>query len=253
VSNCEGSFGCGIIFTAELFENGVWLEMMKKSKFYQIAVDGPAGAGKSTVARKVAESLGFCYLDTGAMYRVIAYKALQVGIALDNEEEITKLAQQTEISFGFDQSDPSVYCDGQDVTLNIRDAEVSRAVAAVASYPGVRERLVTLQRLEATKGSVVMDGRDIGTYVLPQAAVKIFLTASEEERAKRRYIQEINMGKDSSFVRVLEDMKLRDQLDSEREYAPLRPASDAIILDTTGKTIIEVVGEIVQIVQEVSV
>lgn len=222
---------------------------MTTKQLYQIAIDGPAGAGKSTVAKKVAELLGFLYLDTGAMYRVIAYKAMQMGISLYNEAEITKLAMRTEIAFGLNQLEQTVYCDGQDVSMKIRNPEVSRAVSTVASYPGVRKRLVTLQRQEAAKGNVVMDGRDIGTFVLPQAQVKIFLTASEEERASRRYAEDIQKGKGTSLAKVLKDIRARDKLDTEREHSPLKPASDAIILDTTDQSIEEVVQQIVQITQ----
>lgn len=221
----------------------------KNQKFQQIAIDGPAGAGKSTVARKVAEILGYCYLDTGAMYRAIAYKALQQGIPLQDEQRITQLACNTTI--GFSHVDHrAVYCDGLDVTTQIRSNEVSRAVSIVASYQGVREQLVRLQRLEAEKGNVVMDGRDIGTYVLPNAKVKIYLTASEEERAKRRYLENIKAGKGTSLQDVLTDIEKRDRQDSEREHAPLKPAQDAIVLDTTGLSIEEVVEQIVYIVGE---
>ena len=221
----------------------------KKGKFQHIAIDGPAGAGKSTVARKVAEKLGICYLDTGAMYRVVAYKVLAAGISLLDEEKVTSIAKNTKIRFGYSEEN-SVYCDDKDVTDQIRSPEVSRAVSVVASYQGVRESMVTLQRQEATKGSLVMDGRDIGTYVLPEADVKIYLTALAEERAKRRYLEHIEAGKESNLEQVLLDIETRDRLDSEREHAPLRPAENAIILDTTGLSIEEVTRKIVKIVRE---
>ncbi len=224
------------------------LEHMKQ-KYQQIAIDGPAGAGKSTVARKVAEILGYCYLDTGAMYRAIAYKALQEEIPLEDEQRITELAINSAISFSH-VDHRTVYCDGFDVTIQIRSDAVSRAVSIVASYPGVREQLVRLQRLEAEKGNVVMDGRDIGTYVLPTAKVKIYLTASEEERARRRYLENIQAEKGSSLQDVLNDIEKRDRQDSQREIAPLKPARDAIVLDTTGLSIEEVVEQIVKIVRE---
>jgi cytidylate kinase len=219
-----------------------------QKKFHQIAIDGPAGAGKSTVAKKVAEALGYCYLDTGAMYRVIAYKALASGTPLDNEYEITRLARQTKVYFSHDGS-RSVYCDGQDVTESIRSAEVSRAVSVVAAYPGVREEMVKLQRQEAEKANVVMDGRDIGTDVLPGAEVKIYLTASEAERAKRRYLENLRAGKTTSLEEVATDMENRDRLDSEREHSPLRPAADAVMIDTTGLSAEQVVDKIVRIVR----
>ncbi|RNC28044.1 MAG: Cytidylate kinase [Candidatus Dichloromethanomonas elyunquensis] len=222
------------------------MEIMKR--YHQIAIDGPAGAGKSTVARKVAESLGYCYLDTGAMYRAVAYKALVEGISLDDEQAVTNLAQNTNVCFNRGDG-RSVFCDGRNITTHIRSTEVSRAVSVVAAYPGVRERLVHLQRQEAAKGSVVMDGRDIGTYVLPEAEVKIYLTASEEERARRRYLENLQAGKVSSLEEVLEDIQQRDRLDSEREYAPLKPAADAYILDTTGLPAEQVAEKIVSIVR----
>lgn len=221
----------------------------KMDRFLHIAIDGPAGAGKSTVARQVAERLGICYLDTGAMYRVVAYKALLAGISLQDEEAVVALAQNTAIKF--DPNDgKTVYCDEQDVTAQIRSPEVSRAVSIVASYQGVREHLVRLQRQAATKGSSVLDGRDIGTYVLPEADVKIYLTASAEERTKRRYLENVKAGKATSQEEVSVDIENRDRLDSEREHAPLRPAEDAIILDSTGLTIEEVIEKIVKIAGE---
>lgn len=220
-----------------------------KKKNFHIAIDGPAGAGKSTVAKLVAESLGICYLDTGAMYRVIAYKALQANIPLEDEQAVTNIANTIEISFDH-ENDKKVYCNGEDVTNIIRTSEVTRAVSIIATYPGVRAHLVKLQRQEAAKESLVMDGRDIGTYVLPNAGVKIYLTASPEERAKRRYLEDIKKDKTVSLEEVMNDMENRDRQDSEREHAPLKPAEDAIILDTTGRTVEEVVGEIVRIVGE---
>lgn len=215
---------------------------------FHIAIDGPAGAGKSTVARLVAERLGICYLDTGAMYRVIAYKALSKGISLQDEDEVTNIAKNVKIGF---EHNKTVYCDGQNITDEIRSTEVSRAVSVVAAYQGVRQSLVKIQRQEALKCSLVMDGRDIGTYVLPEAEVKIFLTASAEERAKRRHLENLEAGKASSLAEVCQDIKNRDRLDSEREHSPLKPAEDAIILDTTGLTIEEVIEEILKIVREI--
>jgi cytidylate kinase len=222
---------------------------MKGKKNLHIAIDGPAGAGKSTVAREVAKKLGICYLDTGAMYRVVAYKVLASGILLGDEEKVSSIAKTTKIRFGYGGKQ-SVYCDEIDVTDQIRSPEVSRAVSVVASYQGVRESMVRLQREEATKGSLVMDGRDIGTYVLPEADVKIYLTALAEERAQRRHLENIEAGKESNFEQVLLDIEARDRLDSEREHAPLRPAENAIILDTTGLSIGEVTRQIVKIVRE---
>lgn len=215
----------------------------------QIAIDGPAGAGKSTVARRVARELNFYYLDTGAMYRVVAYRALQCQVDLADERAVTCLAQDTEIIL--DHSDKkTVYCNGDDVTESIRAADVSRAVSIVASYKGVRARLVELQRQEAARADVVMDGRDIGTHVLPEADVKIFLTASPEERARRRYLELTPNDAQATFEQVLNDMQNRDKMDSERTYAPLKPAVDAITIDTSALTVDEVVSQIVRIARE---
>jgi len=219
-----------------------------QKKFHQIAIDGPAGAGKSTVAKKVAEALGYCYLDTGAMYRVIAYKALASGTPLDNEYEITRLARQTKVYFSHDGS-RSVYCDGQDVTESIRSAEVSRAVSVVAAYPGVREEMVKLQRQEAEKANVVMDGRDIGTNVLTNAEYKFFMTASPAERAKRRWLELKEKGVAADLAQVEADIIQRDHNDSTRKLNPLKKAEDAIELDTTGMTVEEVTQKILEVMK----
>lgn len=221
----------------------------RKDNYLQIAIDGPAGAGKSTIARTIAEKLGFYYLDTGAMYRAVAFKALESGISLNDENAVTALARRLDIQL--DHSDnKSVFCDGVDITAKIRDVEVNRAVSMVASYPGVRERLVELQRLEAKKGDVVMDGRDIGTHVLPEAKFKIFLTASADERARRRYLEMSKENKKVSFEEVLADMEKRDASDSQRKYAPLMAAQDAVMIDTTGLSLQEVVEKIIKLIRE---
>lgn len=215
----------------------------------QIAIDGPAGAGKSTVAKAIAKQLGLFYIDTGAMYRAIAHKALTYNIPLTQEDLVTALACEANILLDHSEA-RRVYCDGEDVTEAIRSPEVSRAVSLVATYPKVRERLVELQRFEAERGGVVMDGRDIGTYVLPNADLKIFLTASLDERAKRRWLELQHSGKGLSLEEVKKDMEKRDRSDAEREVAPLEPASDAIILDTTGLNIEEIVSRIIEMVKE---
>jgi cytidylate kinase len=218
-------------------------------KLLHIAIDGPAGAGKSTVAKEVAKRLGISYLDTGAMYRVVAYQALVAGVPLQDEEAITSLAQSIDISFEHGQRE-AVYCNGKDVTKHIRGVEVSEAVSLIASYQGVREQMVKLQRQAATQSSFVMDGRDIGTHVLPEAKIKIFLTASVEERARRRFLENLQTGKDTTLEEVAANIESRDRLDSEREHAPLKVAADAIIIDTTGLTVEEVTSKIVEIARE---
>jgi len=220
----------------------------KVNELLHIAIDGPAGAGKSTVARSVAERLGISYLDTGAMYRAVAWKVLASGVSPEDEKSVSDLACNTIISFGQNQS---VYCDGKDVSSEIRGIEVGRVVSVIASYRVVRECLVNIQRQEAEKGSVVMDGRDIGTFVLPDASVKIYLTASADERARRRHLENSLSGIKSSLEDVLTDIRKRDQVDSGRKHAPLKPASDAILLDTTGLTPEEVADRIFRIVREV--
>lgn len=215
---------------------------------FQIAIDGPAGAGKSTVAKIVAQRLKFFYVDTGAMYRAIAYKALKSGVSINDELSVSHIAKTTEVVL--EHSDERiVWCDGENVTEAIRNPEVSRAVSCVASYQGVRDRLVDLQRMEARRGGVVMDGRDIGTHVLPDAEYKFFLTATTEERAKRRWIELTKAGKVVTYDEVAQDMLERDRFDTEREVSPLRPAQDAIILNTTGLSVEEIVAGILRVAQ----
>lgn len=215
---------------------------MKKQ--IKVAIDGPAGAGKSTIAKAVAHRLGIFYVDTGAMYRAIALKTLRSSISIDQEEEVGQMVQQTEIVLEHSEA-RRVFCDGEDVTIAIRNPEVSRVVSKIATYPIVRERLVQLQRQEAARGAVIMDGRDIGTVVLPEADLKIFLTASPEERANRRWLELCHSGKELSLAEVQQDMEKRDRQDSEREVAPLVAAADALIIDTTGLSIDEIVDQII--------
>lgn len=215
----------------------------------QIAIDGPAGAGKSTVAKLLAKQLNLFYVDTGAMYRAVAYKALKNKIQLEDEHSVSQIAKTTKVVLDHSE-EGTVWCDGENVTQAIRSPEISRAVSTVAAYVGVRERLVELQRNEAERGGVVMDGRDIGTHVLPEASLKIFLTATLQERANRRWMELVQAGKNVLFEEVAQDMQKRDRQDTEREVSPLEPAQDAVILDTTGLSVEEMVAKIVALTLE---
>ncbi|WP_331274087.1 (d)CMP kinase [Capillibacterium thermochitinicola] len=210
-----------------------------------IAIDGPAGSGKSTVAKRVADALGILYLDTGAMYRAVTLKALRAGLALDDEAALAKLAAATALEFK-QTADGSyhLFMDGEDVSAQIRTAPVTKAVSAVSAVAGVREVLVKQQQRIGRQGGVVMDGRDIGTVVLPHADLKIFLTASLRERAYRRWLELQAKGDTVTIDEVEEDLKRRDAFDSGRSVAPLRPAPDSVTLDTTALSIEEVVERI---------
>lgn len=213
-----------------------------------VAIDGPSGAGKSTVAKAVAKKLGFSCLDTGAMYRAVAWKALHDGITLDDEAALGDIARNHEISFGHVEGDPvprRVFIDGEEITDKIRTAEIDRSVSPVSAVPAVRQALVEQQRRIGSEGNYVVEGRDIGTEVFPQAEVKVFLTASAEERAHRRVRQNVDRGIGSiDYNEVLADIVRRDKLDSSRDTAPLRPAEDATVIDSTGKYIEEIIAMI---------
>lgn len=218
-----------------------------------IAIDGPAGAGKSTVARTVAEKLGYTYIDTGAMYRAITWAVLQAGITPDDPataEAVARIAAATEITLKPHPDGIRVYVDERDVTDVIRSPETSAAVSYVAANPRVRSRLLTLQRAMAEKGGVVMDGRDIGTVVLPGADLKVFLTASAEERARRRFRQLKGTKGSPSLASIRNNIEERDAIDSTRAVAPLRKADDGIEIDTTTLTIDEAVDAVLRLVNE---
>jgi len=215
-----------------------------------IAIDGPAGAGKSTIAKAIAKSLKIVYLDTGAMYRAAAYKALQLGIDLLDKTNLASLADNLKIDVQYKNNEQRIILDGEDITESIRTPEISKAASAVAAIPEIRLKLVDIQRSIAKKVNVVMDGRDIGTYVLPDASVKIFLTASVEERAKRRYDELHNKGINDSYADILKDIEERDYKDSTRAFAPLKKAKDAVEIDTTSMSIEEVIERILQIIDK---
>lgn len=215
-----------------------------------IAIDGPAGAGKSTVAKQVADQLGYVYIDTGAMYRAITLKALQKGIDVHDEEQLAALLEQSEIRLKAGIDGQKVYIDNEDVTSAIRVREVTNQASVVASHEKIRLALQQLQRELARNKGVVMDGRDIGTYVLPDAEVKIFLSASITERAQRRFLELQQKGQPVSLSELQEEIRKRDERDSQREVAPLRKAEDALEIDSTGLTIEQVVQQIVGTVQQ---
>jgi cytidylate kinase len=227
------------------------MENIQMGKGISIALDGPAGSGKSTIARAVALKFNYIYIDTGAMYRAVTLKALQQKVPIDNGEALTQLARQTLIRFKHIESDGlsqlRVIMDGADVSESIRSLEVTNSVSLVSAVAGVREALVKLQRDMAQKGGVVMDGRDIGTVVLPDAKLKIFLTASVKERSKRRWLELKAKGIEVDPDELEEQISKRDEFDSNREVNPLRQADDAILIDTTALSIEEVVDRIVEL------
>lgn len=214
---------------------------------YSIAIDGPAAAGKSTVAKRVAKALNYTYIDTGAMYRAVTYAVIKAGLDPQNEEQSVTVLPGMTIDL---LEDGTVLCNGEDVTKVIRTPLVSGNVSYIAAMKPIRLALVDMQRELANKRSVVMDGRDIGTYVLPDAQVKIFQIASVECRAKRRYDENVSKGIPTSLEDVIEDVKKRDYIDSHRDFAPLRQAEDAIPLDTSEMNIEEVVNAILTIIEE---
>lgn len=216
----------------------------------QIAIDGPSGAGKSTMARILSRRLGIMYLDTGAMYRALALKAIRSGIDPGNREGVLSILYDTDISIEYENGSQKVLLDGEDVSDKIRTDQVSMGASAVSTIPEVRVRLVEMQQKIASDSPVVMDGRDIGTVVLPDAQVKIFLTASVKERALRRYREQMEKGLLSKSLEELEkEIELRDHNDSNRAQSPLRQAEDAILLDTSDLTVEESVEKILGIVK----
>ncbi len=209
-----------------------------------IAIDGPAASGKSTTAKILAQKLGLTPVDTGAMYRAITLKVLRLGIDPGDEEKVVEVAKETEIWQKCVDGVLKTYMDGEDVSEAIRSPEVSEKVSIVARYPGVRKVLVKLQRKLAEKGGVVVEGRDIGTFVLPDADFKVFMKASLEERVKRRVKEMKEKGIEVSPQKVREELQMRDRIDSSRSFAPLKPADDAYVLDTTELTIDQQVQKI---------
>jgi cytidylate kinase len=215
---------------------------------FSIAIDGPAAAGKSTVAKIVAGKLGYLYIDTGAMYRAITFQAIRNDVNVEDESSLQQLLEKMEIDLRAANNTQHVYINGEDVTEQIRTHEVTNNVSIVAKHKSVREEMVARQRVLAKRGGVVMDGRDIGTHVLPDAEVKVFLLASVEERALRRHAENLSKGFDSDLEKLKEEIARRDKLDSEREIAPLKKAEGAAEIDTTSLSIEQVVERIMDLV-----
>lgn len=215
-----------------------------------IAVDGPAGAGKSSVSRAAAKQLGFVYVDTGALYRTVGVNALRLGVDTKDAQAVASTLGSAKVELVFENGEQKVLLNGENVSEEIRTPAASMAASDVSAVPAVREFLFDLQKNIAAKCSCLMDGRDIGTVVLPDAQVKIFLTASAQERANRRCLELKNKGIDADYEQVLAEINERDYNDSHREIAPLRQAEDSVLLDTTSMTIDEVISAIVDIVKE---
>lgn len=217
------------------------------SSSYSVAIDGPAGAGKSTIARKVAKKRNYIYVDTGAMYRAMALYLIHDQVSPDDPEAIAKACKYADISIEYQDGEQVVLLNGENVNAYLRTEEVGNMASVCSAVPAVRLKLVELQRKLAAKANVIMDGRDIGTYVLPDADVKIYLTASSRTRAKRRYLELKEKGVDCDLDEIEKDIIERDARDMNREFAPLRQAEDAVLIDSSNMTIDEVVERIVSL------
>ena len=219
-----------------------------------IAIDGPAAVGKSTLAKLIARELNFLYVDTGAIYRAITWKVLKNSINVNNENNISDLVADTCITIEKENSSHNlknyhhIFVDGEDVTEEIRHPEIDRNVSQIARLPKIRKQLIHLQRRLAEKGNIIMEGRDIGSVILPKADIKLYFTASEEERIKRRYTELIDKGYDVDYEEVKKQILQRDEIDSKRKHAPLIKAKDAIVIDSTKKNVEEVKDEILKII-----
>ena len=215
-----------------------------------VAIDGPAGAGKSTIARAAAKKLGFIYVDTGALYRAVGVYCLRKGITTTDADGVGAILNEINVELKFIDGVQYVYLNGEDVSTEIRLPEASMAASNVSAIPSVRAFLFDLQRDIAAKNNCIMDGRDIGTVVLPNAKVKIFLTADPEERAMRRFKELEEKGSTVTYQEVLDDLKVRDYNDSHREIAPLKPAEDSVVINTTGNTLEQSIDVIVKTIKE---
>ena len=216
---------------------------------YQVAIDGPAGAGKSTIAKIVAAKKGFIYVDTGAMYSAMAIHMLRNGIDPTDEEAVAKASEKADISLEYVEGVQHVFLNGEDVTGSLRTEETGNMASLVSKYTAVRSRLVAIQKDIGTKNSIVMDGRDIGTVVLPCADVKVYLTASSKVRAKRRYDELVAKGQEADIDKIEEDIIARDHQDMTREVSPLKKADDAVEIDSSYMTIEEVADKILSLIK----
>ena len=214
---------------------------------YNIAIDGPAGAGKSTIAKQVAKEKGFIYVDTGAMYRGLAVHFLQNGIDPQDTKEIDEACRNAEVTIGYEDGNQQIYLNGENITSRLRQEEVGNMASKSSAVPKVREKLLDLQRTLAAEKDVVMDGRDIGTNVLPRADVKVFLTADARTRAKRRYDELTAKGISCNLDEIESDIRERDERDMNRETAPLKQAEDAVLIDSSHMSIPEVVSKILSL------
>ena len=214
---------------------------------YNVAIDGPAGAGKSTIAKRVAKEKGFIYVDTGAMYRGMAIYFLEQKISPDEKEEIAKACQNAEVSIAYEDGEQQIYLNGKNVTALLRKEEVGKMASISSAIPEVRQKLLSLQRNLAKEKDVVMDGRDIGTNILPDADVKVYLTASSRTRANRRYLELREKNVDCNLDEIEREIIARDERDMNREIAPLKQAEDAILIDSSDLTIEEVTEKILEL------
>ncbi|MBI2088512.1 MAG: (d)CMP kinase [Deltaproteobacteria bacterium] len=214
-----------------------------------IAIDGPAGAGKSTLAKRLAKELGYIYLDTGAMYRALAWKAIVEGVDPGDEGELKRILPLTRIELIECDGEPRVLLDGEDVTSRIRTPQVSQMASRISTFKTVRDRMVELQRAMGSRGGVVAEGRDIGTVVFPGADVKIYLDASPEERARRRFVELKGLGKQVTLEETLAEMNERDRRDQERAVAPLRKAEDALVIDSSSLSAEAVVERVMRVIK----
>ncbi|MCR4781921.1 MAG: (d)CMP kinase [Lachnospiraceae bacterium] len=217
-----------------------------------IAIDGPAGAGKSTIARRAARELGFLYVDTGAMYRAVALYMINNNIDFSDEEKVSLAVKNVNIDLCYENDEQQILLNGKNVNSLIRTPEVSATASKTSSYKAVRERLLDLQKDIAAKNSVLMDGRDIGTVVLPNAELKIFLTASSKVRGERRYKELIERGEKADLSSIIKDIEKRDEQDRNRAIAPLKQADDAVLVDTSDMSIDEVVNRIIELKNSIS-